>query len=216
MKVFEYSKIADPTYFKDGCIQAHSDHVAYATEQEYEEKVTSFRKSLNGSWNFYYSRNLAEAPKDFEKAEVDCHNWASIRVPAHMQMEGYGTPQYVNVQYPWDGHEKIEPGEIPTEYNPVGSYVKYVEIPKNWKKQPVYISFQGVESGFALWINGVFVGYSEDSFTPSEFDISDYVKEGENKIAVQVYQWTSGSWAEDQDFFRFSGIFRDVYLYTIP
>ena len=216
MKVFEYSKIADPTYFKDGCIQAHSDHVAYATEQEYEEKVTSFRKSLNGSWNFYYSRNLAEAPKDFEKPEVDCHNWPSIRVPAHMQMEGYGTPQYVNVQYPWDGHEKIEPGEIPTEYNPVGSYVKYVEIPKNWKKQPVYISFQGVESGFALWINGVFVGYSEDSFTPSEFDISDYAKEGENKIAVQVYQWTSGSWAEDQDFFRFSGIFRDVYLYTIP
>ena len=123
---------------------------------------------------------------------------------------------YVNTQYPWDGHEAVEPGEIPTEENPVGNYVKYFTVPEFMKNGPVYISFQGVESGFALWLNGQYVGYSEDSFTPSEFDLTPFIREGENKLAVQVFKWTAGSWCEDQDFFRFSGIFREVYLYTVP
>jgi len=131
-------------------------------------------------------------------------------------MEGYDKPQYVNVQYPWDGHEAIEPGEIPTQFNPVASYVKYFTVPENMQGKRLFVSFQGVESGFALWCNGSYVGYSEDTFTPSEFELTSYLKEGENKLAVQVFKWTSGSWCEDQDFFRFSGIFRDVYLYSIP
>ena len=131
-------------------------------------------------------------------------------------MEGYDKPQYVNVQYPWDGHEAIEPGEIPTQFNPVASYVKYFTVPENMQDKRLFVSFQGVESGFALWCNGSYVGYSEDTFTPSEFELTSYLKEGENKLAVQVFKWTSGSWCEDQDFFRFSGIFRDVYLYSIP
>ena len=122
----------------------------------------------------------------------------------------------MNVQYPWDGHEAIEPGEIPTQFNPVASYVKYFTVPENMQGKRLFVSFQGVESGFALWCNGSYVGYSEDTFTPSEFELTSYLKEGENKLAVQVFKWTSGSWCEDQDFFRFSGIFRDVYLYSIP
>lgn len=120
------------------------------------------------------------------------------------------------MQYPWDGHEVVEPGEIPTRFNPTASYVKYFTVPAQFVGKRVFVSFQGVESGFALWCNGSYVGYSEDSFTPSDFELTDVLKAGENKLAVQVYKWTSGSWCEDQDFFRFSGIFRSVYLYAIP
>ena len=131
-------------------------------------------------------------------------------------MEGYDVPQYANVQYPWEGHEELHPGQIPERFNPVGSYVKYFHVPENMKGKRVFISFQGAESGLALWLNGTFVGYSEDSFTPSEFELTEYLKEGENKLAAQVFKWTASSWCEDQDFFRFSGIYRDVYLYTVP
>ena len=137
-------------------------------------------------------------------------------MPAHIQMEGYDIPQYVNIQYPWDGREDVWRDTVPSEFNPVASYVKYFTLPEGFMKNGLYISFQGVESGFALWLNGQYVGYSEDSFTPSEFDLTPYVKEGENKLAVQVFKWTSSSWCEDQDFYRFSGIFRSVYLYTMP
>ena len=131
-------------------------------------------------------------------------------------MEGYDIPQYVNIQYPWDGREDVWRDAVPSEFNPVASYVKYFTLPEGFRKSGLYISFQGVESGFALWLNGHYVGYSEDSFTPSDFDLTPYVKEGENKLAVQVFKWTSSSWCEDQDFYRFSGIFRSVYLYTMP
>ena len=137
-------------------------------------------------------------------------------MPAHIQMEGYDIPQYVNIQYPWDGREDVWRDAVPSEFNPVASYVKYFTLPEGFRKNGLYISFQGVESGFALWLNGHYVGYSEDSFTPSDFDLTPYVKEGENKLAVQVFKWTSSSWCEDQDFYRFSGIFRSVYLYTMP
>lgn len=137
-------------------------------------------------------------------------------MPAHIQMEGYDVPAYLNVQYPWDGREQIWAGEIPTRFNPTASYVKYFALPESMKGSPVYISFQGVESGMALWLNGQYVGYSEDSFTPTEFELTPYIRDGENKLAVQVFKWTSSSWAEDQDFFRFSGIYRDVYLFTRP
>ena len=216
MKTFDYSLVKDPQYFKDGRMDAHSDHTYYREGEEAKEKETSFRYDLNGIWKFHYARNYGSAIPEFEKTEYCCKDWDDIRVPAHIQMEGYDVPQYANVQYPWEGHEDIHPGEIPEHFNPVASYVKYFEVPEEMQGKRLFISFQGAESGIALWLNGHFVGYSEDSFTPSEFELTEYVQEGENKLAAQVFKWTASSWCEDQDFFRFSGIYRDVYLYTVP
>ena len=213
---FEIKKIHDPKFFKENCMAAHSDHVAYADEKEAEERKSSFRLPLDGVWKFHYARNYAQTVSGFEAEDFDCKCWEDIRVSAHIQMEGYDIPQYVNIQYPWDGREDVWRDAVPSEFNPVASYVKYFTLPEGFKKNGLYISFQGVESGFALWLNGQYVGYSEDSFTPSDFDLTPYVKEGENKLAVQVFKWTSSSWCEDQDFYRFSGIFRSVYLYTMP
>ena len=216
MRTFDYMKVKDPQYFRDGRLDAHSDHRYYASAQEAEEKESRFTESLNGLWKFHYARNYGSAIPGFESADYDCRSWEDIRVPAHIQMEGYDVPQYANTQYPWEGHEEIAPGEIPEKFNPVASYVKYFEVPESMKGRRLFISFQGAESGLALWLNGHFVGYSEDTFTPSEFELTDYVQEGENKLAAQVFKWTSSSWCEDQDFYRFSGIYRDVYLYTVP
>lgn len=212
---FEIKKIHDPKFFKENCMAAHSDHISYADEKEAEEKKSSFRLPLDGIWKFHYAKNYAQAVTGFEAEDFDCKCWDDIRVPAHIQMEGYDIPQYVNIQYPWDGREDVWRDTVPSEFNPVASYVKYFTLPEGFMKNGLYVSFQGVESGFALWLNGQYVGYSEDSFTPSEFDLTPYVKEGENKLAVQVFKWTSSSWCEDQDFYRFSGIFRSVYLYTM-
>ena len=216
MKTFDYSLVKDSQYFKDGRMDAHSDHTYYRDGEEAQEKATSFRYDLNGIWKFHYARNYGSAIPGFEKTDYCCKDWDDIRVPAHIQMEGYDAPQYANVQYPWEGHEDIHPGEIPEHFNPVASYVKYFEVPEEMQGKRLFISFQGAESGIALWLNGQFVGYSEDSFTPSEFELTEYVKEGENKLAAQVFKWTASSWCEDQDFYRFSGIYRDVYLYTVP
>ena len=216
MKTFDYSLVKDPQYFKDRRMDAHSDHTYYRDGEEAQEKTTSFRYDLNGIWKFHYARNYGSAIPGFEKADYCCKDWDDIRVPAHIQMEGYDAPQYANVQYPWEGHEDIHPGEIPEHFNPVASYVKYFEVPEEMQGKRLFISFQGAESGIALWLNGQFVGYSEDSFIPSEFELTEYVKEGENKLAAQVFKWTASSWCEDQDFYRFSGIYRDVYLYTVP
>ena len=221
MKAFDYSLVKDPQYFCDNRMEAHSDHVYYRDGNEMQTAVqdgteTSFRYSLNGLWKFHYARNYKSAVQGFEKEDYCCYDWEDIHVPAHIQMEGYDAPQYANVQYPWEGHEEIYPGQIPERFNPVASYVKYFTVPEHMKGKRLFISFQGAESGLALWLNGAFIGYSEDSFTPSEFELTDYLKDGQNKLAAQVFKWTSSSWCEDQDFFRFSGIYRDVYLYTVP
>lgn len=213
---FQKRWVEDPTIFAVNRLAAHSDHKYYINEEEKKEGKTQFQYSLNGNWKFHYAKNEGQVIEGFENLDFNCKAWDVITVPGHIQMQGYDKPQYVNTMYPWDGHEELKSGELPKEFNPIGSYVKYVELPKIMKDKPVFISFQGVESAFALWVNGNFIGYSEDSFTPSEFEITSAILEGENKIAVKVYKWCSGSWAEDQDFWRFSGIFRDVYLYTIP
>lgn len=216
MSEFKYSIVADPTVFQQNRLDPHSDHEYYSNDTFAYGEQSDFKYSLNGIWKFEYAKNYECCDKTFFEEDRDCKGWDDIKVPAHIQLEGYDKIMYVNTQYPWDGHEALKPGDIPTEDNPVGNYVKYFEVPAFMKDRPVFISFQGVESGFALWLNGHYVGYSEDSFTPSEFDLSPYIKKGENKLAVQVFKWTAGSWCEDQDFFRFSGIFREVYLYTIP
>lgn len=216
MPKFNYDQVKNPRYFADARIAAHSDHVCYKTHEEAREGKTSFRFCLDGIWKFHYARNYDQTIPGFEQPDYDCRPWADIRVPAHIQMEGYDIPQYANVQYPWDGREEIWTDEIPSEFNPTASYVKYFTLPEHFSGSPVYISFQGAESGIAVWLNGHFAGYSEDSFTPSEFELTPYLIEGENKLAVQVFKWTSGSWCEDQDFYRFCGIYRSVYLYTVP
>ncbi len=222
---FSYSIVKNPEIFEENRLPAHSDHFCYRPDLAPAGKWsaaasdhgdTGFTCSLNGMWKFSYAANYRGAVRDFEKVSFDCGDWEEIRVPAHIQMEGWDRPAYVNYQYPWDGREEIGHDQIPERYNPVASYVRYFRLPAAFTGRPVYISFQGVESGFALWLNGSYVGYSEDSFTPSEFDLTPYLRRGENKLAVRVFKWTASSWLEDQDFFRFSGIFRDVYLYTVP
>nr|WP_325239776.1 glycoside hydrolase family 2 TIM barrel-domain containing protein [uncultured Oscillibacter sp.] len=214
---FSYEKVKDPAYFKEHCLPAHAEFTAYESLQDQREDRRTLYASLNGIWKMAYAENLKSPLLDgYEKMETDCSEWAEIHVPGHIQLQGYDRPQYVNVQYPWDGREEIAPGEIPERFNPTACYVKYFEVPEQMKGRPVLISFQGVESGMILYLNGRYVGYSEDSFTPSEFDLTPYLREGINKLAVTVIKWTSGSWCEDQDFFRFSGIYRDVFLYTRP
>lgn len=216
MSDFDSNIIKNPEIFEQNRIAAHSDHVCYKNELEKIKGKSSLRYDMNGLWKFAYAKNQSLAPCGFEAADYDCKNWDEIRVPAHIQMEGYDVPIYTNTTYPWEADESIKPGEVPEIFNPVASYVKYFTIPENMKNKRVCISFQGVESGFALWLNGHYVGYSEDTFDPSDFELTDYIVEGENKLAVRVWKWTSSSWCEDQDFYRFSGIFRDVFLYAVP
>lgn len=216
MSNFDSNIIKNPEIFEQNRIAAHSDHVCYKNELEKIKGKSSLRYDMNGLWKFAYAKNQSLAPCGFEAADYDCKNWDEIRVPAHIQMEGYDVPIYTNTTYPWEADESIKPGEVPEIFNPVASYVKYFTIPENMKNKRVCISFQGVESGFALWLNGHYVGYSEDTFDPSDFELTDYIIEGENKLAVRVWKWTSSSWCEDQDFYRFSGIFRDVFLYAVP
>ena len=213
---FDYRKLSDPAYFAENRVAAYSDHAVYATLCELEAGESSLRCSLNGYWKFHHALNEEQVIPGFEAADFDCRVWTDIAVPAHIQMEGYGVPQYCNIQYPWDGRQDVPLGEAPGPYNPVACYVKYFYLPEAMRGKRVFISFQGAESCVAVWLNGHYVGYSSDSFTPSDFELTDYLTDGENKLACRVYRWNTGSWIEDQDFIRFSGLFRDVYLYAVP
>ena len=209
--------LANPEVFAVNRAEAHSDHWYYETMQGAKEgKKMSLRQSLNGMWYFSYAKNPKERIKDFYKKEYDCKNFDRIEVPGHIQTQGYDSCQYINTMYPWDGKEFLRPPMISEEDNPVGSYVTYFQVEDALKDKEIMISFQGVETAFYVWLNGKFVGYSEDTFTPSEFCITSFLEEGENKLAVEVYKRSSASWIEDQDFWRFSGIFREVYLQAKP
>ncbi len=179
-----------------------------------DKESSSNYQALNGDWKFQFSENPASRPKNFYEVDYDDSDWDTIPVPSSWQLEGYDYPIYTNITYPWTGVENPNAPNAPTEYNPVGSYRETFTVPEGWEEREVFISFQGVESAFYLWVNGERVGYSEDSFTVAEFNITDYLVEGENTLAVEVYRWSDASWLEDQDFIRLSGIFRDVYLYS--
>ncbi len=213
-----HALLENPEIFEINRKKSHSDHRYYETIEAARAKgEMTWRHSLNGQWQMHYSENLMGRPENFEALDYDTSSFASVTVPGHIQLQGFDKPHYVNTQYPWDGHEALVPPFISKTFNPTASYVKHFEVPTTWENQSVGISFQGVETAFMLWCNGEFVGYSEDSFTPSEFDLTPFInREGENKLAVQVYKWSTGSWLEDQDFWRLSGIFRDVYLFTTP
>jgi beta-galactosidase len=209
----------NPEIFQVNRMEAHATLMPFDSVEEALEGNrfgSKHYKCLNGMWKFSFAENPEKRIKNFYEKEFDTTSWAEIKVPAHWQMQGYDYPQYTNKIYPWYGKEDIKPPTAPTQYNPVGSYVRSFTIPEGWEGKPVYISFQGVESAFYVWVNGELVGYSEDTFTPAEFDITPYLLEGENKLAVEVYRWCDASWLEDQDFWRLSGIFRDVYLYSAP
>ena len=201
--------LANPEIYEVNREKAHSDHT-------YTTKDGNLRQSLNGTWKFNYTEHPDSRPADFYKTDFDVTSFDDIIVPGHIQLQGYDKPQYVNTQYPWEGHEQLVPPQIPKKGNPVGSYVKFFDVDKELLGKETFISFQGVETAIYVWLNGEFVGYSEDSFTPSEFNITPYLKEKNNKLAVEVYRYSTASWLEDQDFWRFSGIFRDVYLYAVP
>ena len=201
--------LANPEIYEVNREKAHSDHT-------YTTKDGNLRQSLNGTWKFNYTEHPDSRPADFYKTDFDVTSFDDIIVPGHIQLQGYDKPQYVNTQYPWEGHEQLVPPQIPKKRNPVGSYVKFFDVDKELLGKETFISFQGVETAIYVWLNGEFVGYSEDSFTPSEFNITPYLKEKNNKLAVEVYRYSTASWLEDQDFWRLSGIFRDVYLYAVP
>lgn len=209
--------LGDVSVFEVNRLHAYSDHRYYQTmEEAVASAEMALRYDLNGTWKFNYSIRPDCRPELFYTSEYSSEGWDDIEVPGHIQLQGYGQIQYVNTQYPWDGLNELRPPALPQDKNAVGSYIRTFHLPAGWEANPVYISFQGVESAFYVWLNGQFVGYGEDSFTPSDFDLTPFLLDGENKLAVEVYQRSTGSWLEDQDFWRFSGIFRDVYLYTVP
>ncbi|MEM7535916.1 MAG: glycoside hydrolase family 2 TIM barrel-domain containing protein [Chloroflexota bacterium] len=177
--------------------------------------VAPFVRSLDGEWRFHCAPNPASAPADFETPTFDDSTWDTIPVPSNWQLQGYDVPRYTNVQYPFPIDEHLT---VPVEDNPTGSYRRTFEVPADWVAQgrQIFLNFDGVDSAFHLWINGQAVGYSQDSRVPAEFDITDYVQAGENVVALRVYRWSDGSYAEDQDMWHLSGIYRTVTLWSAP
>ena len=179
-------------------------------------------KSLDGEWMFHWSPNPEERPVLFYQDDYDVGGWDKINVPGNWQMQGYGTPIYTNISYPFQRNRPSVTSEPPQDWtanenrNPVGSYVTFIDIDKNMLGKNLILHFGGVHSAFYVWLNGQKVGYSQNSMSPAEFDITPYALEGLNKLAVEVYRWSDGSYLEDQDMWRLSGIFRSVQLWVRP
>lgn len=194
-------------------LPAHSWSFPYPNETLAARKdragADNFR-SLNGWWKFHWSENPASRPVEFYKPDFDISDWKEIPVPADWQMHGYGLPVYTNINYPFPK----DPPHIPHDYNPVGAYVRTFHLPASWTGKRIVLHFGGVNSAFYVWVNGERVGYSQGSKTPAEFDISAFTHTGLNHIAVEVYRWCDGSYLEDQDMWRLSGIEREVFLYA--
>jgi beta-galactosidase len=209
----------NPEIFQINREKAHATLMPYADMQSAlngDRTASPYYYTLNGTWKFQLADNPAQRNTNFYHDDYDVSGWNNIEVPGNWQTQGFDYPIYTNATYPWTGYEQPSPPAAPTIYNPVGSYRRTFELPPNWNGREVFLSFQGVESAFYVWINGSFVGYSEDSYTPADFNVTQYLRSGTNNISVQVYRWCDGSWLEDQDFIRLSGIFRGVYLYATP
>lgn len=213
----------DPEVFRVNQKKAHSDHICYISKEEMERGKISLYQLLNGTWRFCYSKNAKERPADFYKEGYDYSRFDSITVPGHIELAGYDKIHYIDTMYPWEGYEFRRPaytmgqsqkGEgmfSQAEYNPVGSYITTFRLEEGLQGKQVSIRFDGVEQAMYVWLNGHFLGYAEDSFTPSEFELTPYLQE-ENTLAVEVHKRSTAAFLEDQDFFRFFGIFRDVVL----
>lgn len=177
----------------------------------HNKTLSPFYMSLNGKWKFKWTATADKAPQDFFNLNYNFNGWDSIKVPGNIELQGFGTPVFRNIIHPFDSKN---PPFIPAKDNNVGSYHRTFTIPENWKNRQILINFDGVESAYYLYINGKKVGYSENSYSPSEFNITKYITTGINTISVQVYRYSDGSYLEDQDFWRLSGIFRDVFIYS--
>lgn len=196
----------------------HASFFAYedleASKLDLKEKSGNFM-TLNGTWKFFWVENADQRPTDFFRVGYNDKGWDNLRVPAVWELNGYGDPIYVNVGYAWRNQYRNNPPYVPVEKNHVGSYRKEIVIPADWNGKDIIAHFGSVTSNMYLWVNGKFVGYSEDSKLEAEFDITKYLKPGQkNLIAFQVFRWCDGTYLEDQDFFRYSGVGRDCYLYT--
>ncbi len=187
-----------------------------------KEKECKEIVSLDGQWYFHWSRKPEERPADFYRENYDVSQWGKIAVPGNWQMQGYGTPIYININYPFVKARPSVTAEPPQDWtayenrNPVGSYVQFFDVTKEMLQQNLILHFGGVHSAFYVWVNGKRVGYSQNSMSPAEFDVTKYLKAGKNKLAVEVYRWSDGSYLEDQDMWRLSGIFRPVQLWVRP
>lgn len=216
----------NPEVFRVNQLPAHSDHLFFDSWEALHKGENTLLQSLNGTWKFKYSMNSMERPTDFYKEEFSAENFDEIVVPCHIEMAGYDKIHYINTMYPWEGHiyrrpKTKENGQAvgsfsEATYNPVGSYITTFDLDLNLINKRVCICFEGVEEAMFVWLNGEFVGYAEDSFTPSEFDLTPFIKEKDNILAVEVHKRSTAAYLEDQDFFRFFGIFRNVTLYAKP
>ena len=177
-----------------------------------DKSLSNYFQSLNGAWKFHFAKDPAQKAVGFEETDHDVSSWENINVPGHWEMQGWSVPIYLDEEYPFPP----DPPFVPHDYNAVGSYVKTFELDENWNGRDIFIHFGGVRSAFYFWLNGEFIGYSQGSKTPAEFDITDKVITGDNRIAVQVYRFSDGSYLEGQDTWRVSGLERDVYLYAVP
>ena len=218
----------NPEVFRVNQLEAHSDHEYYMSYTDLENKNKQLEQSLNGEWDFFFSKNAKVRPVDFYKDDFSTENFDKIMVPGHIELAGYDKIRYINTMYPWEGKsyrrgaysiENAGDGAgmfSEADYNPVGSYVKRFDLDKQMLDKRITICFEGVEQAMYVWLNGEFVGYAEDSFTPSEFDLTPYIKEKDNVLAVEVHKMSTAAFLEDQDFFRFFGIFRNVTLKAKP
>ncbi len=213
----------NPEVFAVGKEPAHTTMMVYGDEESARrgdpEKSPYFR-SLDGTWKFHWAPDPATRPKDFWQVDYDDARWDDLAVPSNWQMHGYGKPVYTNIPYPFRNDPPRVMGEPPREYtnfqwrNQVGSYRRTFEVPRAWRGRQVFLQFDGVDSAFYLWLNGQKVGYNQGSRTPAVFNVTKHLADGENLLAVEVYQYCDGSYLEDQDFWRLSGIFRRVYLWS--
>ena len=218
----------NPEIFRVNQLDAHSDHNYYMSYEDMKKKENHLQQSLNGQWEFNFSKNVMSRPEKFYEDNFDASNFDKIMVPGHIELAGYDKIRYINTMYPWEGKEYHrgaysmegtgdEAGMFSeAEYNPVGSYIKKFDLDQQLCGKRIRICFEGVEEAMYVWLNGQFVGYAEDSFTPSEFDLTPFIKEKENVLAVQVHKMSTAAFLEDQDFFRFFGIFRNVTLKAVP
>ena len=218
----------NPEIFRVNQLDAHSDHNYYMSYEDIKKKENHLQQSLNGQWEFNFSKNVMSRPEKFYEDNFDASNFDKIMVPGHIELAGYDKIRYINTMYPWEGKEYHrgaysmegtgdEAGMFSeAEYNPVGSYIKKFDLDQQLCGKRIRICFEGVEEAMYVWLNGQFVGYAEDSFTPSEFDLTPFIKEKENVLAVQVHKMSTAAFLEDQDFFRFFGIFRNVTLKAVP
>ena len=212
--MFNYSWVKDINVYKKNVLKPKAKYDSFLNEENFLLKIHN-KQLLNGEWSFDYAINYENTKEIEHYYSVPLDTLSEIKVPGHMQLQGYDTPKYVNTQYPWDGLEDIKPPQIPEKFNPVGTYVYTFDVSIKILDKTI-ITFEGVESAYAVWFNGEFIGYKEDTFTDGSFDITSQIKDKDNRLIVQVFKWCSGSWFEDQDFFRFSGIFRDVYITSSP